>query len=207
MESTIRGLVLDSSVLVAAERAKLTTPEVLRNIRASADIGDAPIVISAMTVAELAHGIYRADSPERAQQRRQFVDELKAHIPVHPITPSVPSSLFAVLVRDFFRSERPSAFLPFRIQNEPYPTLGQMGTGNALRFALVVAPAHPGAFAHFRRCTPQCRNSTMPMGTARPLWRIDALPRVAHETVLQRAANSPVAVVMSMSAISNPSSP
>src|SRR5438093_8007304 len=78
MESAIRGLVLDSSVLVAAERAKLTTPEVLRNIRASADIGDAPIVISAMTVAELAHGIYRADSPERAQQRRQFVDELKA---------------------------------------------------------------------------------------------------------------------------------
>ena len=28
MESAIRGLVLDSSVLVAAERAKLTTPEV-----------------------------------------------------------------------------------------------------------------------------------------------------------------------------------
>ena len=50
MESAIRGLVLDSSVLVAAERAKLTTPEVLRNIRASADVGDAPIVISAMTV-------------------------------------------------------------------------------------------------------------------------------------------------------------
>src|SRR5205809_1535332 len=86
MESAIRGLVLDSSVLVAAERAKLTTPEVLRNIRASADIGDAPIVISAMTVAELAHGIYRANSPERRQRRRQFVDELKAHIPVHPVT-------------------------------------------------------------------------------------------------------------------------
>ena len=25
-------------------------------------------------------------TPERGQQRRQFVDELKAHIPVHPIT-------------------------------------------------------------------------------------------------------------------------
>jgi predicted nucleic acid-binding protein len=86
MESTIRGLVLDSSVLVAAERAKLTTPEVLRNIRASADIGDTPIVISAMTVAELAYGIYRANTPERRQGRRQFVDELKAHIPIHPIT-------------------------------------------------------------------------------------------------------------------------
>ncbi len=85
MESAIRGLVLDSSVLVAAERAKLTTPEVLRNIRASADI-DAPIVISAMTVAELAHGIYRANTPERRERRRQFVDELKTHIPIHPIT-------------------------------------------------------------------------------------------------------------------------
>ena len=48
MESAIRGLVLDSSVLVAAERAKLTTPEVLRNIRASVDVGDVPIVISPM---------------------------------------------------------------------------------------------------------------------------------------------------------------
>ena len=57
MEPAILGLVLDSSVLVAAERAKLTTPEVIRNIRASASVGDVPIVISALTVAELAHGI------------------------------------------------------------------------------------------------------------------------------------------------------
>ena len=56
------------------------------NIRASANIGDAPIVISVMTVAELAHGIYRAKTPERRERRRQFVDELKTHIPVHPIT-------------------------------------------------------------------------------------------------------------------------
>src|SRR5207249_8402153 len=75
MESAIRGLVLDSSVLVAAERARLTTPEVLRNIRATAEVGDAPIVISVMTVAELAHGIYRANTPERRERRRQFVDE------------------------------------------------------------------------------------------------------------------------------------
>ena len=86
MESAIRGLVLDSTVLVAAERAQLTTPEVLRNIRRSANAGDVSIVISVLTVAELGHGIYRANSPERRQQRRQFLDELKAHIPVHPIT-------------------------------------------------------------------------------------------------------------------------
>ncbi|HEY2382598.1 MAG TPA: PIN domain-containing protein [Terriglobia bacterium] len=87
MESAIRGLVLDSSVLVAAERAKLTTPQVLRNIRAAVPIvADVPIVVSALTVAEMAHGIYRANTPGRSQHRRQFVDELKAQIPVHSIT-------------------------------------------------------------------------------------------------------------------------
>jgi predicted nucleic acid-binding protein len=86
MEPAILGLVLDSSVLVAAERAKLATPEVIRGIRDSAAVGDAPIVISVLTVAELAHGIYRANSPERRERRQQFLDELKAQIPIHPIT-------------------------------------------------------------------------------------------------------------------------
>jgi predicted nucleic acid-binding protein len=84
MEPAILGLVLNSTILVAAERAKLTTPDVIKNIRASA--GDVPSVICALTVAELAHGIYRVNSPERSQQRRQFLDELKAQVPVHPVT-------------------------------------------------------------------------------------------------------------------------
>jgi predicted nucleic acid-binding protein len=54
------GIALDSSVLVAAERKHLTTPEVIRRLREN--IGDLPIVICALTVAELGHGIYRADS-------------------------------------------------------------------------------------------------------------------------------------------------
>lgn len=84
MESALLGVVLDSSILVAAERKKLTTPEVIRSIRQT--IGDVPIVIYALTVAELGHGIYRADTPHRAQQRRQFLEELKAHIPIYPVT-------------------------------------------------------------------------------------------------------------------------
>jgi predicted nucleic acid-binding protein len=80
MESALLGVVLDSSVLVAAERKNATTPEVIRSIRQT--IGDVPIVICALTVAELGHGIYRADTPQRAQQRRQFLEELKAHIPI-----------------------------------------------------------------------------------------------------------------------------
>ena len=84
MESTVLGLVLDSSVLVGAERGKLTTPEAIRKVREAA--GDVTIVIWSLTVAELAHGIYRADTPERARMRRQFLDELKAHVPVHAVT-------------------------------------------------------------------------------------------------------------------------
>jgi len=67
MEPALLGLVLDSSVLVAAERGRLTTPEAIRRIREA--VGDIPIVICALTVAELAHGIYRADTPERSHQR------------------------------------------------------------------------------------------------------------------------------------------
>ena len=84
MESAVLGVVLDSSVLIAAERAKLTTPEVMKTIRSS--MGNLPIVISALTVAELGHGIHRAKNPERSQQRRRFLDEIKSQIPIHPVT-------------------------------------------------------------------------------------------------------------------------
>jgi predicted nucleic acid-binding protein len=86
MEPAVLGLVLDSSVLVAAERKKLTTPDVIRKVRESA--GDVTIVICSLTVAELAHGIYRANTPERSRMRRQFLDEVKAHVPIHPVTES-----------------------------------------------------------------------------------------------------------------------
>ena len=84
MESNLLGVVLDSSVLIAAERAKLKTPEAIRSIRSL--IGDLPIAISALTVAELGHGIYRAQTPELAQQRRHFLDELKSQVPIHAIS-------------------------------------------------------------------------------------------------------------------------
>jgi predicted nucleic acid-binding protein len=84
MEPAVLGIVLDSSVLVAAEREKLTTPEAIKKIREATR--DVPIVICALTVAELGHGIYRADTQERGRQRRQFLDELKAQVPIHPVT-------------------------------------------------------------------------------------------------------------------------
>lgn len=36
MEAAVLGLVLDSSVLIAAERKRLTTPQAIRNVRESA---------------------------------------------------------------------------------------------------------------------------------------------------------------------------
>lgn len=86
MEPAVRGLVLDSSVLVAAERRRVTTLEAIRGVREVA--GNVPIVICSVTVAELAHGVYRADTPERSRTRREFLDELKAEIPIHPVTES-----------------------------------------------------------------------------------------------------------------------
>ena len=44
------------------------------------------IAVCSVTIAESVHGIYRAQSPEIRQRRREFVDELKRHVPVHPIT-------------------------------------------------------------------------------------------------------------------------
>jgi predicted nucleic acid-binding protein len=39
-----------------------------------------------ISVAELAHGIHRGETPERRQARRAFLDDLKATVPIHPIT-------------------------------------------------------------------------------------------------------------------------
>lgn len=46
-----------------------------------------------VTVLELAHGITRADTPERRQKRQRFLDELLSGVPVQPVT--VPIALRA----------------------------------------------------------------------------------------------------------------
>jgi predicted nucleic acid-binding protein len=84
MDSTILGLVLDSSVLIAAERRKLTAAQAIETVQKT--IGEAPVVLSAVTVAEIGHGIYRANTPEIRQRRRKFLDELKATVPIYPLT-------------------------------------------------------------------------------------------------------------------------
>ncbi|MEP6716858.1 MAG: PIN domain-containing protein [Terriglobia bacterium] len=84
MESTFLGLVLDSSVLIAAERRKLTAVQAIETVQQA--IGDAPVVLSVITIAEIGHGIYRANTPEVRRRRRAFLDDLKATVPIYPLT-------------------------------------------------------------------------------------------------------------------------
>jgi predicted nucleic acid-binding protein len=86
MESPILGLILDSSVIIAAERKRQTVEDFLTSIEQS--FGEVEIAISAVTLAELVHGVARANTPEIRIARRAFIDELKTHVPVHPVTDS-----------------------------------------------------------------------------------------------------------------------
>ncbi|GII77566.1 hypothetical protein Sru01_25480 [Sphaerisporangium rufum] len=75
-----RRLILDTGVLIAAERGKATVDTV---------IGDADdVAIAAITVAELLVGVELADSARRSA-RQAFVDEVLALIPVEEYTTDV----------------------------------------------------------------------------------------------------------------------
>jgi predicted nucleic acid-binding protein len=84
MDPTLLGVVLDSSVLIAAERRRLTPAQAIQSVQQN--VGEVPIVLCALTVAEIGHGIYRATTEEMRSQRRAFLDELKATVPVPSVT-------------------------------------------------------------------------------------------------------------------------
>jgi tRNA(fMet)-specific endonuclease VapC len=44
---------------------------------------------SVITVLELAHGVVRANTLQRRAERQQFLDDLLAGLPVHPVTVSL----------------------------------------------------------------------------------------------------------------------
>ena len=55
----------------------------------SSHFGNTEIALSVITLLELAHGAARADTPARKAVRHQFIDELLAALPIHPVTPAV----------------------------------------------------------------------------------------------------------------------
>ena len=78
------GFLLDSTVLIAAERAGWNSNQILRWIEEK--VGPAEIAISVVSLIELAHGAARAALPERRLRRLEFLRELQAVIPIHPVS-------------------------------------------------------------------------------------------------------------------------
>jgi len=89
------GLILDSTVFIHAERQGETVRQMLSRISNTEFVpfqgktyrlADEEIGVSVISLMELAHGIVRADTPQRLEQRARFLSELKEGVPIYPIT-------------------------------------------------------------------------------------------------------------------------
>jgi predicted nucleic acid-binding protein len=78
------GLILDSSVVIAAERRGNNVEQMLKQIVAAT--GDQRAVLSSVGLTELVHGIYRARTTEARNRRDSFMRELLADVDVYPYT-------------------------------------------------------------------------------------------------------------------------
>jgi predicted nucleic acid-binding protein len=83
------GLILDSTVLIAGERRGLTAVEVLREISEVSGGQHNEFAISAISVAELAHGAARARTEAIRTMRDAFLVDLLAFAPVFPVTVTI----------------------------------------------------------------------------------------------------------------------
>ena len=72
------GFLIDSSIIIAAERGKVDLESLLGRYP------DEAAGLAAITASELLHGMYRAQPAERRANRQRFVEALLAHFPVTP---------------------------------------------------------------------------------------------------------------------------
>jgi tRNA(fMet)-specific endonuclease VapC len=78
------GLLIDSTLLIRAERDRLTPARLVAEVLDR--WGDVELAISAMSAGELLHGCWRADTPARRARREEFVEAVLFALPVVPIT-------------------------------------------------------------------------------------------------------------------------
>ena len=78
------GLILDSSIVIAAERRGDTPEQLVQRVIGAA--GNQEAALSSVGLTELVHGIYRANSTQIQTRRRSFVDELRIGLTVYPYT-------------------------------------------------------------------------------------------------------------------------
>jgi tRNA(fMet)-specific endonuclease VapC len=93
------GVILDSSEIIALERSR----GIVENLVAGRE--NEPFGISVVTVAELLHGVERADTEVRKIKRQAFVEKVIEMIPVFPFDTGVAriyARIWASLVRRGF---------------------------------------------------------------------------------------------------------
>lgn len=78
------GTLIDSSIFIAAERGDAPIQAALAALSPSEEL-----FISAVTVFELLHGVYRANTPERKAAREAHAERFIKAIPVIPFDESV----------------------------------------------------------------------------------------------------------------------
>lgn len=78
------GLILDSTVLIAGERRRESVKQVIERVFAA--FGDTTSALSAISMIELTHGIYRARTEADKSRRKAFADELARDLVVYPIS-------------------------------------------------------------------------------------------------------------------------
>ena len=78
------GLILDSSVVIAAERRSDNVTQMLKQIVAAT--GDQRTVLSSVGLTELVHGTYRAQTAQARSRRDSFIRELLNDVEVYPYT-------------------------------------------------------------------------------------------------------------------------
>jgi len=78
------GVILDSSILIAGERRKGSVVEILERVEAAC--GKTTAALSAVTVVELTHGIYRARTGADRLRRENFTEEVFRVVSVFPLT-------------------------------------------------------------------------------------------------------------------------
>ena len=81
------GLILDSTVFIAAERQNLSARQTLVGI--GSRFPGEQFALSVVSLIELAHGVARADTAQRKATRQLYLNELMAASPVYPITASI----------------------------------------------------------------------------------------------------------------------
>ena len=78
------GLILDTGILIASERRGESIEDILRQARTSH--GEIDIAMSAVSVVELTHGIYRAKTEAQRERRRVFAEGAFQDLIVHPVS-------------------------------------------------------------------------------------------------------------------------